>query len=479
MIASGYIFATLYVAVCILLALILYKLGLPKPYTRKVVHVLVGAEWLILYHHMKDSPIHFLIVCAVFTALLAIDYKLKLLKPMSSDSSNAPGTVYYGLSMTVMAAVSVFVSEAFIPFGIAVFCTSLGDGFAGVVGQSIKKHNPTLYNSKSLLGTLTNFVVCTAVVIAFNHIYSLGLDPVGMLSIAFFATEIELVSKYGLDNILLSLGVFALTLFITEYPDAMNYIIPILFTPIIIEFVTVRKSLTTGGVIAAAVADLIVSVSLGNLGFTILISFFVFGIITDKYKETANKTEQKPKSTKKGRTVVQVLANSGTALVAAILWFITKRQIFLIAYVAVMAEALSDTSASGIGSSAKTVFDPFRWKRVANGTSGGMSVLGTVAGLVGASVISAIALLFGALSLKEALFTAAVAFLGMLFDSLLGSLLQGKYTCPICGKAVEKPIHCETKTHLYSGLSFVNNSTVNFLSTVFAFALSLTGLIIL
>ena len=93
MIIKGYIFSLVYGVICLLLGLFAYKLGVPKKYSRKIVHILVGFEWFILYRYM-GTEIHFLIVCLIFTVLLAISYFLKLMPSMSSDSDNAPGTVY-------------------------------------------------------------------------------------------------------------------------------------------------------------------------------------------------------------------------------------------------------------------------------------------------------------------------------------------------------------------------------------------------
>ena len=56
---------------------------------------------------------------------------------ISSDSDNAPGTVYYALAMTGVSLVGCFIPEVMLPFGIGVMCTSIGDGFAGVIGQLI------------------------------------------------------------------------------------------------------------------------------------------------------------------------------------------------------------------------------------------------------------------------------------------------------------------------------------------------------
>ena len=102
MILKGYLFGIGYALVCLLLSLALYKFGLPKKYTRKVVHILVGFEWMILYHFM-GAGVHFLAVCIIFLVLLTVAYKGKLMPMISSDSDNAPGTVYYAIAMTGVA----------------------------------------------------------------------------------------------------------------------------------------------------------------------------------------------------------------------------------------------------------------------------------------------------------------------------------------------------------------------------------------
>ena len=103
MIIKGYIFSILYVLLCVLIAMTVYRLGAPKHVTRKVVHILVGFEWVILYHFFGAASPHFLAVCLLFLLLLALEYKLKLVPIMSSDGDNAPGTVYYAVAMSVMA----------------------------------------------------------------------------------------------------------------------------------------------------------------------------------------------------------------------------------------------------------------------------------------------------------------------------------------------------------------------------------------
>ena len=92
MVLLGYLSGAAYGAVCLLIALIAYRLGLPKKYTRKIVHVLVGFEWVIL-NAFFGSSVHFLIVCLGFTLMLLVSYGRRLLPMISSENENAPGTV--------------------------------------------------------------------------------------------------------------------------------------------------------------------------------------------------------------------------------------------------------------------------------------------------------------------------------------------------------------------------------------------------
>ena len=143
MIATGYLLGFGYGVLCLLAAFLLSRLGVKKAITRKLVHIFIGFEWVILYA-FHGATYHFLIVCLCFLALLIVAYRKRLLQMISSDGDNAPGTVYYAVSMSLMALASLIDQRFILPFGLAVFVTSLGDGFAGLVGQHIKKHNPRI-----------------------------------------------------------------------------------------------------------------------------------------------------------------------------------------------------------------------------------------------------------------------------------------------------------------------------------------------
>ena len=470
MIIQGYLFSILYAALVLAIGFGLYKLGCPKTVTRKIIHILVGFEWIILYHFFGGG-VHFFVVCLLFLGILILSYRKKLLPMIESDSDNSPGTIYYALAMSIMAFVTLIVPDFLLPFGIGVFCTSLGDGFAGLFGKLMTgPRNAKIYGNKTIYGTLFNFFICSIVIGVMNLQLDLGMQNWHIFATAFFVTELELFSGRGLDNITVTLGASFLSYAFINYDGVENYIVPILLTPIMIAFAYKRQALTIDGIISAIVVDVIISITLGNFGFVILLAFFAFGILTDKVKKShKNKSRKKKINYKESpRNYQQVWANSLIAVCCSILFLITENRLFVICFVTAFAEALGDTASSGIGSLSNKVYDPFRMRPCKAGLSGGMSLIGTLSSVFGASIIAFIAYLFGMLSIVEGIIVVVAAFLGGVFDSMLGSLAQIKFRCSICGEIVEKPVHCDTPTVRHSGIAIVDNNLVNLLSTVFA-----------
>lgn len=473
MILKGYIFGIGYAFICLLISFIMYKLGVPKRYTRKVVHILVGFEWVILYHFL-GAGIHFLTVCVIFLILLAIAYKGRLMPMISSEDDNAPGTVYYAVAMTGVAAVGCFVPEVMLPFGIGVMCTSFGDGLAGFVGQAIRRYNPEIYGRKTLLGALTNFVISTACAAVISSVYSLELGFVNCIFIGILSTELELVTSRGLDNVSVTWGTTALAYGFMYFADVNAYLVPVIFTPLIVMLCVQKKALTSGGIIAAIVLDIAASIAFGNKGFIILCTFFTGSITVDKIKKHYKNQSRNNDVKSECRNYMQVLVNGMIAFLCSISFIVTKNSIFAVPFVASLGEAFADTVASGIGTLSKRTYDPFRRQKCENGLSGGMSLIGTLSSFLAALIISVIAycLGFNGFGFAEFVIVSLSAFLGGIFDSFLGSLLQIKYKCIVCGKITEREEHCDTQTVRYSGFAFIDNDIVNLLSCTFSAVLA-------
>lgn len=461
MIFEGYLLSLIYGIFCIVLSGIVYKCGIKSIYTRKITHILIGFEWAILYHYFGAS-IHFLIICLVFLVILLISSKTRIFPQLHSNDDNSHGTLYYGIAMSLMGIVTLIVPKMVLPFGIAVFCTSFGDGLAGIFGQ-IQKHNLVLSGKKTLYGSLACFVASFLAAHIICYFYEINIPVYQMLFIAILAAEVELISKNGLDNITLTLGVSLFSYCLIYHQSVvLERIVPLLLTIPVVVFVNRKKTLTKWGVTSALILDLIVAISFGNKGFLVLIIFFGGSLIFDKIKKRATKTQTEK------RNAIQVFANSIVGAISALIYMFYPHKLFVILFSAVFAESFADTVASSAGALSKHAYDPFRRREVENGLSGGMTILGTIFSFIASLSISLLSMSFSSITWIDAAIIAISGFLGAVFDSFLGSLAQAKYICKKCNSLVETPIHCEEFSEKVSGVSGVDNNVVNILSTVFA-----------
>jgi uncharacterized protein (TIGR00297 family) len=167
------------------------------------------------------------------------------------------------------------------------------------------------------------------------------------------------------------------------------------------------------------------------------------------------------------RDIGQVLANGGIASIFAGLYFFFPQASWTwLAFAASLAAVNADTWATELG-----VLNPSlprlitSWKPVERGTSGGLSIYGTLAAAGGAALIAVLAGLVrpsGSFWIVSGIAILG-GLLGMFFDSLLGATVQAIYRCPQCNKETEKhPLHtCGTKTIRMRGWKWLNNDMVN------------------
>jgi uncharacterized protein (TIGR00297 family) len=359
-----------------------------------------------------------------------------------------------------------------LPFGIGVTVTSLGDGMAGVIGQLTVRYNRKIYKNKTLVGSLSFILFSFFGVLLFKYAFAASLNVWQVLLISVFAAALELISARGLDNITITLGSAFLAYSLIYLDGTVNYLAPIILTPIVIAIVLSKRVLTPVAVVFAVLLDALVSIAFGNAGFIVLLTFLFLSVVSDKVKARGRGSSTADDKTSL-RGGMQVIANGAVPAVCSLLFIFTKNPVFTLMYIASVAEAFADTAASGVGAISDKTYDPFRLKVCEKGISGGMSLVGTVASLVASFVITLISFALGMTDIKGAIILALVAFLGMIFDSALGSLLQIKYRCSVCGRITEKKEHCAASTVKYRGVSFVNNDVVNITASVFTAILAL------
>lgn len=77
--------------------------------SRKLIHILIGFTWIILYRYLRNT-IHFIIIPLSFIIINALSYKFKIFKMFERETNekNHYGTIYYAIAMTIMATLSFF-----------------------------------------------------------------------------------------------------------------------------------------------------------------------------------------------------------------------------------------------------------------------------------------------------------------------------------------------------------------------------------
>ena len=209
----GYILTFGWVFLVLGLTLVLKKsTGAADEVSRKIVHISVAFAWIPMYLCFGSS-LHLVVPPAVFIVLNYISYRKNLFSAMerTDESKKSLGTVYYAVSMTVMAVFSALFPQCLPAYGAGLFCMALGDGFAPIFG-GIQKGNRALIGSRTLYGSLSVFAISLLVAYIMSIVFALSFGAAKLLIAALAATLLELVGRKGFDNLTLPLGVFALTL---------------------------------------------------------------------------------------------------------------------------------------------------------------------------------------------------------------------------------------------------------------------------
>jgi uncharacterized protein (TIGR00297 family) len=228
------------------------------------------------------------------------------------------------------------------------------------------------------------------------------------------------------------------------------------------------KFLTPGGSIAQFFLGWAL-LGLGGWKWTVpILVFFVSSSLMSRIAHQRKRDIEDHYAKSGSRDAGQVLANGGVAGILVILNVVAPLQIWYPMSLGAIAAATADTWGTEAGILSRTppiLISTFAV--VEPGTSGAVTLLGSLAGGLGASIIALSGLIWwsggsGAL-LVLALSTAGM--IASLVDSLLGVSLQSKYRCPACLKVTEKAIHCGRSGDLIGGHRWMTNDLVNLLCT--------------
>lgn len=205
-----------------------------------------------------------------------------------------------------------------------------------------------------------------------------------------------------------------------------------------------------------------------------LIYFFVSSSFLSHFR-SHDKTRAAADKFSKGsqRDLGQVVANGGIATAMAVGYGLLQtpamRTALEAGYVGALATANADTWATETGVlSTQAPRLITNGQPVEPGTSGGITLLGTIASAGGALTTGIVfKLLKRSASPLMPLIALTAGLAGSLCDSLFGATIQAMYYCPTCYKETERHIHnCGTPTQPLRGWSWMDNDVVNTLATL-------------
>jgi uncharacterized protein (TIGR00297 family) len=187
------------------------------------------------------------------------------------------------------------------------------------------------------------------------------------------------------------------------------------------------RGVTASGALAGSVVSFALCMSAGFGAFLILLSVFLLSYVATRIgrsrKEALGTAERR-----EGRKATQVVANLGIGALAAVLSTLQPQQaMFLLAMTAAFAEAAADTVSSEVGQvitqEARLITN---WRVVSAGTDGGVTLAGTVAGIVAAFIIGCVSATMSLIGWQCVPLAGLAGITGMFFDSLLGATFERK-----------------------------------------------------
>jgi uncharacterized protein (TIGR00297 family) len=344
--------------------------------------------------------------------------------------------------------------------------------FGGLFGQ---KRYRVSGDEKSFLGSFA-FVMATFFSLWFLPGFLEGLNPIFRLELArvkfisdriiilllisLVAAGFEGATSGGWDNVTVPFSVaWLLAVLPAFHSSVLNSSLPVLAGLAGLGiFAWQKKWLNTGGSVTAAILGFVIWIG-GSWQALILIGlFFLTGSLLGKL----NKEENVAAKGGNARDYRQVLCNGAVAGACMVWYGITQDNLAIHLFAISVAISTADTWSSETGIWAKgKVVDIIGFKPLPVGISGGVSLTGTLAGLAGAGFIGFIAWF---MMVDSATWVIIFGFLGMVADSVAGSLLQARYS--------EGALLADAKPEgenyaLVKGYLWMDNDLVNLLSNLF------------
>jgi len=169
--------------------------------SRKFVHLVVGSFVATWPFYLRWREIGLLSLA--FLVVVTLSKALNIFHAIHTVQRPTWGEAFFALAVGLVALIS---RDQWI-YAAALLQMSLADGLAAVIGTrfGLRSRYSIFGATKTVLGTLTFFIVSLLVLITYGHFSGHPLDPAWMLVVSGLASLVENVGIKGSDNLLVPL----------------------------------------------------------------------------------------------------------------------------------------------------------------------------------------------------------------------------------------------------------------------------------
>ena len=416
---------------------------------RQLVHTSMGAFALVLRWTTWAQALALAGCALIFNLFVLPRFASRLYRPGDRGAS-LHGIVYYPLA--VLLLLLLFPDRLDI-VAAAWGILAAGDGIATLAGRAIGGARWRWNPDKTVAGTLAFIVAGTAAGMALAlwcrpaasvpYAFALFAVPVAALVAAFVET-IPIRLDDNLSVALSAGGVLWIAAMIVarhvpydragsvedEYfaialPAALAAALALNAVVALAGYAA--RTVSLAGAACGLVIGIVIYVSLGWQGWTLLLITFVAASVASRMGLARKQRLDIAEARGGRRGPGNAIANTGAAAIAALLAGLDVHPgAARIAFVAALATAGSDTIASEIGKAfGRRTLSITSLSRVPPGTSGAMSLEGTAAGIAGALALGAAGAALGLIRYGAVAAVVIGATAGALVESWLGATLEG------------------------------------------------------
>ncbi|MCS3636441.1 DUF92 domain-containing protein [Salinibacter ruber] len=459
--------------------------GLRASTTRRLVHTGVGlfvAATPVLF----GRPLPVYLLAGVFTVANATARARHWWPGIHAARPGSWGTV--ALPVSVVAALGMTWSIApdrLFAFQGAYLVLALADPAASWVGERSTRSGTAPLNA-TVPGSLTFAGVAfglSVLVLGGSTSWGLGAVVGAATGAALVATPVEAVSARGWDNFFVPVALVLVWVPLQEGTLRIGALGGVLLVGIL--FGGLAHGADALDLRGAAVGGLFAASLVGLGGTAWAVPGVVFFGLSSALTYVQDDRHAAAAAGAPRRTEAQVLANGGVAWAALAGSAVVPSGGAVLAggyavFVGALAAAAADTWATEVG----TRFSTAPWslrtgRRVAAGTSGAVSVTGTVAAMLGAaSVAGAAVLTNGPVTgdvRGDVVLLVGAGLLGMAADSLVGAFLQAQYRADSGEWRETPPAQGAAPVR---GWAPMGNNAVNFVGTTVGGGIALAGVLL-